>query len=254
LRCTVEYDGTAFAGFQKQSGRDTVQGALEAAIGRVTNTTTAVVGAGRTDAGVHAIGQVIHFQTEADLPVATLQRAVNACLPGAVRLKGLEEAEASFHARFSAKSREYRYVVENSPVSSPLWRTRAYHFSRPLDVDAMDAAAADLRGRHDFAAFGAPMRYSRYDACTASVVEIAGGTERTVFEASCWRQRRFVHLRFVADAFLRHMVRMVIGTLLRIGTGALFQQAVARLLQGDRSISAGPAVPPHGLYLVHVCY
>src|SRR5689334_20014901 len=119
LRCTVEYDGTAFAGFQRQPGRATVQGALEDALVRVTQQPVPIVGAGRTDAGVHAIGQVIHFRLNASLPIARLLRAVNACLPAGVAIRDLDEVDPGFHARFSARSREYRYVVENAAVASP---------------------------------------------------------------------------------------------------------------------------------------
>ncbi|MDB5057912.1 MAG: tRNA pseudouridine synthase [Chloroflexi bacterium] len=254
LRCTVEYDGTAFAGFQKQPGKETVQGALEAAIAKITSESLAVTGAGRTDAGVHAIGQVIHFRTASALPVETLQRAINACLSGAVRIRELLEADETFHARYSAVSREYRYLVENAAVPSALWRNRLHHVSHPLDVEAMDTAAVTLCGRHDFAAFGSPMVHTAIGADGEGTVEARGSTERTMFVARCWRQKRFVHFRFVADAFLRHMVRMVVGTLLRVGTGALMTQTIVKILHGDRTVSAGPAAPAHGLYLVHVRY
>jgi tRNA pseudouridine38-40 synthase len=231
-----------------------VQGALESAIALVTRENASVVGAGRTDSGVHAIGQVIHFQTESVLPDSSLQLAINASLPRAVRITQLEEADASFHARFSARSREYRYLVENAPVASPLWRDRAFHVVPQLDVEAMEEATELLRGRHDFAAFGSPMVHTRADTQGQALVKVHGGTERVMFVASCWRQARFVHFRFVADAFLRRMVRMIVGTLVRIGSGALVLKTIARLLQGDRSIFAGPAVPAHGLYLVRIRY
>ncbi len=254
LRCAVEYDGSAFSGFQRQPDRVTVQGALESAIRLVTREEPVVVGAGRTDAGVHALGQVIHFKTASELSTSTLQRAINANLPHAVRIRELEEAEPAFHARFSARSREYRYVVENTSVQSPLLRMRALHVPGSLDERAMDEAASVLRGRHDFVAFGAPMVHTARGADLPDGTWVKGGTVRTIFVAMCWRRARFVHFRFVADAFLRHMVRMVIGTLLRIGSGSLAKQAMALILQSDRTFSAGPAVPAHGLYLVRVRY
>ncbi len=254
LRCLVEYDGTAFAGFQRQPERQTVQGALESAVGTVTSQPVLVVGAGRTDAGVHAIGQVVHFGTDSGLHVQVLERAVNANLPAAVRIRELQDAEPAFHARFNAVSREYRYVVENCQVQSPLLRMRAYHVSGALDVDRMNEAAGSLCGRHDFAAFGGPMVHSRESASPSQATEVKGGTVRTMYDAACWKRARFVQFRFVADAFLRHMVRMVVGTLLRIGSGSLVKHAITSLLRGDRSIVAGPAVPAHGLYLVRVRY
>jgi tRNA pseudouridine38-40 synthase len=254
LRCTVEYDGTAFAGFQRQPRQTTVQGVLEGALARVTNQPVTVVGAGRTDTGVHATGQVVHFQTPSALPLPTLQRAINACLPTAVAIRELAEAPADFHARYDARSREYRYVVENAPIASPLWRLRAHHEPAPLAVASMQEAAHALEGRHDFAAFGAPMEHSRRQADDRSGPVVSGSTCRTLFIARCWRRQRFVLFCFIADAFLRHMVRMLVGTLLRVGCGKLPGEALAALLRGDRSWPSGPAAPAHGLYLTHVRY
>jgi len=253
FRCVVQYDGTPFAGFQRQPGRMTVQGALESAIARVTRETVTVVGAGRTDSGVHALGQVIHFECDSLLPIATLQRAVNSCLPAEVTVSGLEVATDDFHARHSAVSREYRYVVDNSEVPSPLLARRVHHVPQPLQVSQMAAAAADLRGRHDFGAFGSPMEHTRQSS-TEEPMTWRGGAERTLLVAACRSVRRFVLFYFVADAFLRHMVRMLVGTLLRVGNGSLPIRAVSALLRGDRSVASGPAAPAHGLYLVRVRY
>lgn len=254
LRCLVEYDGTAFAGFQRQPERMTVQGALESAIGKVTREDVVVVGAGRTDAGVHAVGQVVHFKSGTLLSTEVLERAINANLPPSVRVRALVEAEPAFHARFSAQSREYRYLVENAAVASPLLRMRAFHVSCELDVSLMNEAASMLCGRHDFEAFGSPMVYSRRVAGSSVETDVHGATTRTMYHATCWGRSRFVLFRFVADAFLRHMVRIVVGTLLRIGNGSLVKHAIALILQGDRSVSVGPSVPAHGLYLVRVRY
>lgn len=253
FRCVVQYDGTAFAGWQRQPGRMTVQGAVESALARVTGETISVVAAGRTDTGVHALGQVIHFACNSALAAATLQRAVNALLPVEVSVSGLVEAAGDFHARYSALSREYRYVVDNGEVPSPLLAKRVHHVPQPLLVDGMAAAAADLHGRHDFAAFGSPMEHTA-PGPDGDPVSWRGGTERTLLLAACRRVRRFVLFYFVADAFLRHMVRMLVGTLLRVGSGSLPVRAVAALLRGDRSFAAGPAAPAHGLYLVRVRY
>jgi len=253
LRCTVEYDGSAFAGFQRQPGLQTVQGALETAIARVAQQPVAVVGAGRTDAGVHALGQVVHFAVDLGLPIETLQRAMNAVLAPGVAVRDLAEVPGDFHARYSARSREYRYVVENTPVRSPLWRGRAYHVAHPLAVERMDAAARHLEGRHDFAAFGSPMEHTIVEE-GGEERTARGSTVRTVFAARCWGRRRFVLFRFIADAFLRHMVRMLVGTLLRIGGGKLPISAIRTLLTPGAALSAGPAAPAHGLYLVRVAY
>ena len=254
VRGTVSYDGTAFAGFQRQPRQMTVQGALEDAIARVTREAVTVYGAGRTDTGVHATGQVIHFATASALPLSTLLRAINACLPDDVTVRDLAEAPASFHARYDAHSREYRYVVENAPVPSPLWRKRAYHVPAPLAVEPMQQALGAVEGRHDFAAFGSPMEHTRPERDGEPGGVVRGSTTRTMFLARCWRRQRFVLFCFVADAFLRHMVRMLVGTLVRMGSGRLPAQAMAALLAGDRSFAAGPAAPAHGLYLTQVRY
>ncbi|MGH2389355.1 MAG: tRNA pseudouridine(38-40) synthase TruA [Chloroflexota bacterium] len=253
FRCTVQYEGTAFAGFQRQPGRLTVQGALESAIARVTRNDSVVVGAGRTDAGVHALGQVIHFTTASPLPPETLRRALNACLPKEVALMDIAEAPDGFHARHSAVSREYRYLVDNGAVRSPLLHGKVYHVSQPLAADAMAEAAAILPGRHDFAAFGSPMEHA-LQGPHGEATTWRGGTIRTLLTAGCRRVRRFVLFWFMADAFLRRMVRMLVGTLLRIGAGSLQARALGAMLHGDHSIAAGPAAPAHGLYLVRVRY
>jgi tRNA pseudouridine38-40 synthase len=252
FRCTVQYEGTAFAGFQRQPGLVTVQGALESAIARVTRNDAVVVGAGRTDAGVHALGQVVHFTTESSLPTETLRRALNACLPLSVSLMDLQEAADTFHARYGAVSREYRYVVDNGPVRSPLLNGRVYHFAQPLAVEGMVEAAKTLVGRHDFRAFGSPMEHAYKGA--GGHTTWRGGTVRTLLAAGCRRLRRFVVFWFMADAFLRRMVRMLVGTLLRVGVGSLSVPAVSAMVRGDRSLVAGPAAPAHGLYLVRVRY
>jgi tRNA pseudouridine38-40 synthase len=254
FRCTVEYDGTAFFGFQRQPGLETVQGALERALTDALGDEPTVIGAGRTDAGVHAIGQVVHFDGASSLDISVLEESINDRLPREIRIRGLSEVDGSFHARFSAKSREYRYLVENGPSAAKEAPDRAYRIAHSLCVEAMDSAAATLCGTHDFALFGSAMVHTVAVSDDAQPLLIRGGTKRTMWVANCWRQRRFVHFRFVGDAYLRHMVRIIVGTLLRVGSGALKPQAVARLLHGDRSVYAGPAAPAHGLYLVHIRY
>ncbi len=165
----------------------------------------------------------------------------------------LQEVPDSFHARYGAVSREYRYVVDNGPVRSPLLNGRVYHFAQPLVVDGMAEAAKTLVGRHDFGAFGSPMEHA-YQGPGGEQTSWRGGTVRTLLAAGCKRLRRFVVFSFMADAFLRRMVRMLVGTLLRVGVGSLSVPSVGAMLHGDRSQAAGPAAPAHGLYLVRVRY
>jgi tRNA pseudouridine38-40 synthase len=248
LRGAVQYDGTAYAGFQAQPGIATVQGALEDALSRVTGTASRVIGAGRTDAGVHAREQVISFRTDSRLSTDELLRALNAVLPGDVVVQTLEEAPQGFHARYDARSRAYEYVVYNAPVPSPFWRLYSHHVAGALDCDAMNEALGALVGEHDFAAFGMPMEKTR------DGVTVRGGTVRRLLAARCWMTRPFVYFYLEADAFLRHMVRQIVGTALRIGQRRLAPSAMLEILRSRRIAASGPAAPARGLYLVSVSY
>jgi tRNA pseudouridine38-40 synthase len=233
----VEYDGTGLSGFQVQPGKLTVQGSLEEAIYRVTHEQVRINGAGRTDAGVHALGQVISFRSETPLGVQQLQRALNGVLPNEIAILKLQEAGERFHARRSARARWYRYSLINRDMHPVLQRQYAHHIKRPLNIPAMDAGAQQLVGWHDFRAFGTGRT-----------------TERQVFRAYCHQQEEKVLVDLVANAFLRGMVRSIVGTLVRVGVGQLTPVDVSRILQqGDRAL-AGPSLPARGLCLMAVYY
>lgn len=240
LMAIVEYDGTEYLGFQIQRKGRTVQGEIERALAQVTQHRTRVVAAGRTDTGVHASGQVIHFTAQWRHSLADLHRALNAVLSPDVAVVGLSEASPGFHARFSALSREYVYTVYNAPVRSPISQRFACCYPRPLDAEAMDRACRHLLGRHDFLPFGWPPR--------------GENTVRTVHRARCWRAGAFVYVELVADAFLRRMVRRIVGNLLLVGTGELSVEGFGGLLSlRDRRTPAVDA-PAQGLCLVRVNY
>ena len=186
LRGTVQYDGTAYAGFQVQAAATTVQGTLEAALAAVTGAASRVAGAGRTDAGVHARGQVVSFCSETHLDADTLLRALNARLPDDIVVLTLEDAPPDFNARYDARSRAYEYVVYNDILASPFWRFYSYHVVGSLDVTSMSTALEQLVGEHDFASFGMPMERTR------DGVKRRGRTVRTVFAARCWAAQPFV--------------------------------------------------------------
>lgn len=241
VRATVAYDGTDFCGFQWQAQGRTVQGVLEAALERVTQAQTRVVGAGRTDAGVHALGQVIGFRTAWRHELADLRRALNAVLPADLVVAELALAGPGWHPRFSAVRRHYRYTVLNQALRAPLERRYAHLVAQPLDLAALQAAAAALVGEHDFASFGRPM-------------QPAETTVRRVFSA-VWRQEgpRFI-FDVSGNAFLRGMVRALVGSMLRAGTGAwTAEQIVDVLAARDRALAAPPA-PACGLCLMQVDY
>lgn len=240
VAAVLEYDGTGFAGFQYQPGGRTVQGELEAALRQVTQEWVRVAGAGRTDAGVHALGQVASFRTATRLDAPALRRALNAVLPPDVAVRRCAEAPEGFHARFSALSREYFYRIINRPVRPAIDRERAHHVALPLDEAAMDVACRLLVGRHDFASFSGAGRRE--------------GTVRTVLHAGCRREGDEIYVEVAAGAFLPHMVRNIVGTLIWLGTGKLDLPAFARILAGGRRSLAGPTAPPQGLYLARVNY
>lgn len=246
LVLVLEYDGTGYCGWQRQRGTaaggpPSVQATLEAAASMVTGETVEVVGAGRTDAGVHALGQVAHLTTHSRIPVHRVPGALNAHLPEDIRVLHAEDAPQGFHARYDAVSRTYRYEILNRAGPSALLRHRAYHVAEPLDVEAMQRAQAPLIGRHDFAAYRGAGSPTRTTICT-------------VIDARCVRRGSRVRLTIVADRFLRHMVRMIAGTLVRVGMGRLPEEAPGMYLDDADNRRTGPNAPAHGLYLVRVDY
>jgi tRNA pseudouridine38-40 synthase len=240
LVAVVEYDGTNYLGFQVQAQGATIQGEIERALAAVTQEEIRVFGAGRTDTGVHAQGQVIAFSTVWRHPVEELQRALNAVLPKDIAVRELRPVARGFHPRFDAVSREYRYTIFNQPVRSPLARRFACHFPQPLDVSAMNEAAGILVGSHDFASFGqAPQ---------------GDNTVREVYRAQWTPEGPFAYFDIVANAFLYRMVRSLVGTLLLVGTGELSQDGFEEIFQSADRSRAGQVAPARGLCLMKVNY
>lgn len=244
MRALAEYDGTHYFGFQVQKGRPTVQGTLEAVLARITGEAVHVRYAGRTDTGVHALGQVIAFHTGWRHPLADLERALNALLPADIAVRQLEAVEdLRFHPRYSARSRLYRYTVWTASWRSPLVCRYAHHEPRPLNEAAMAEAAQLLLGEHDFASFGQPTQ--------------GESTVRVVYRAQWYRPEPASHLLYFdieANAFLRRMVRTVVGTLLEVGKGYRSVADVAALLAAPQRGQAAPPAPASGLCLVAVRY
>ncbi|HVV53431.1 MAG TPA: tRNA pseudouridine(38-40) synthase TruA [Polyangia bacterium] len=240
-RVVVEYDGTAFSGWQRQPGERTVQGTLEDAIREMTGESVFVRGAGRTDAGVHADGQVASFDLEVNIPPHGFLRGLNSALPPDLALVDVALAPADFDARFSARGKVYRYTVWAHFVRSPLRAKRAWHVREPLDLEAMRAAAAALVGDHDFRAF-------RASDCERRT------TRRIVRRIDLDRQGALLTIDVEATAFLKNMVRILVGTLVDVGRGRLAPDTVARMLEtGDRA-AGGMTAPAHGLTLLRVIY
>ncbi len=235
-RARVEYDGTDFAGFQAQPGLRTVQGELEAALSRLSGgIRRRVDAAGRTDAGVHASGQVIAFTDAGRLPAEELERALNALLPVDVAIRDLRRVSAGFHPRHAARYREYRYTVWNGP-RSPLRERMALGVRVPLDTAAMERVGSVLVGRHDFSAFGAADRQP----------------VRTVHWVRVRRAGSLVTIDVAADAFLRGMVRRIVAVLIEAGRGKIDEQQVAAILASRRPALHGAVAPARGLCLRRV--
>ncbi len=242
LRLLLEYDGTNYAGWQRQSAAVSVQGAVEAAASTLFQDATRVTGAGRTDAGVHALGQAAHLSTVSALSTDRILDGLNALLPGDIVVKEVAEAAATFHARRDARLRVYAYAIVNRSRPSALLRHYACHVSARLDLDAMRSAAARFEGHQDFAAFRVTGTATTSTLCTVTSLRVDES------------DRGIVMVTIAADRFLRQMVRMIVGTLLRVGRGALAADAVASILASRNNQHAGPAAPAHGLYLVRVLY
>ncbi len=240
----IEYDGTDFVGSQWQSNGRSVQGELEGAWEQLTQDRRRVNMAGRTDAGVHARGQVANVRTETGLDLATIQRGLNAILPEDVAVLEAWEVPHDFHARHTAIRRDYRFLIDNGKVASPLLRRHAVHVARRLNAAAMNSALETLLGTHDFAAFAGGLQ--------------EGSTVRTCYRTSCetievWGQP-LIAIDLAANAFLRHMVRNVVGTVLAVGEEKVSAEAFAAVLAGRDRRKAGRTAPAHGLCLMSVSY
>lgn len=237
----LEYDGAAYAGSQLQRNAPSIQGELEAAIRRLTGESVRAAFAGRTDAGVHATGQVAAFDTASGHDPATFVRALNALVPEDIAVRAAAVAPAGFDPRRDARMRRYRYTIWNAAARSPLCRRTSWHVRAALDVEAMAAEAEMLIGEHDLASFGA-------------AVPLGRSSRRQVFRTAVERRGALVTVEMEANAFLPHQVRRTVGALVEVGTGRLARGAFAGWLAEPKAGRAGPAAPPQGLCLVEVQY
>ncbi|HTF56689.1 MAG TPA: tRNA pseudouridine(38-40) synthase TruA [Planctomycetota bacterium] len=241
LRLTLEYDGTRYFGWQVQDGKSTVQGEVERAVREISGAETTVIGSGRTDAGVHAVGQVANFRTSCRIPAPKWPLALNAHLPDDIRVVSAEDVPIEFHAQFNAKRKTYVYTVLNRDVASAIERDHCHFVRRSLDLAAMAEASKFLVGTHDFRAFGSDMSTKEK-------------TVRTIDRAEVLSERPRVRFLFRGNGFLYNQVRAMVGTLLDVGLGKGPPDHVKRVLEGRDRTKAGANVPARGLCLVSVEY
>jgi tRNA pseudouridine38-40 synthase len=241
IKLIIEYEGTGYHGWQSQVNAHAVQDVIQGAVRRLTGEEVKLNGSSRTDAGVHALGQVANFFTCSAIPAEKFSYALNSVLPGDIVIKRSEEAGPDFHSRYSAKGKKYRYIIHNSVQPSALLRNRAFHVSRGLDFEAMKKAAAYFRGTHDFAAFRA----------AGSSVKTS---VRTVTDISLCRKGELAELEISGDGFLYNMVRIIAGTLVEVGAGKIPPGDIPSIIKGGDRDRAGKTAPAQGLYLVEVRY
>ncbi len=252
VRLLIQYDGTTYSGWQVQPGAVTIQGLVETSLKKITGEDSNVIAAGRTDAGVHALGQVACFKTSSRLALDILQNALNAHLPQDIRIMGADEAQESFHARFSACRKSYVYLVSTDRIISPFLHRYVWRLPYSLDLDAMSKSISCLIGTHDFSAF-------RGSGCAAKT------TVRTIFESSIETHEsldfmtlrlsgHIVRFRFEGDAFLRHMVRNMVGTVIESGKGRMKPEDIVMIMEGRDRRCAGPTAPAQGLFLEKISY
>ena len=248
IKLLLAFDGTAYAGWQRQKSEPTIQGVIEDRIQVMTGESPCLHGAGRTDAGVHALGMVANFETGANIPCQGFVKGLNSLLPDDIRILEAAEAAEDFHARRSARAKTYWYNLYNGPVQLPTKRLYWTHFFAELDFSAMAEGLAQVTGTHDFSSFeGAGSRDPDFGG---------RGAERTIIQAGIERVGSENYYRFIitGDGFLRHMVRNIVGTLLEVGKGRVGPSGVATILAAKNRSQAGPTAPAHGLFLKEVIY
>ncbi len=270
-KLTIEYDGTLYHGWQKQPHHTTIQGNIESTLSRLTQETIKIIGAGRTDAGVHALGQVAHFQLNRSIAPATLLRGLNALLPRDIVVKEVKVVDAAFHARYGARRKTYRYFISNSTVRSPWNRKTSWQFGLPLDISKMRKAAQSLIGTHDFSSLCATDNDAKNHIVDLLKISISKKGERPLrgqralrgerplrgqhaLREECPLRENQIQITLTANRFLRYMVRNIVGLLVEIGQGKRNANTITAILKGkDRSL-AGKTAPPHGLFLMEVKY
>ncbi len=241
IKLTIEYDGKCYNGWQKQPNKLNIQGEIEKAIYNITKEKVALIGSGRTDAGVHALGQVANFKTDSQIPIEKLAIAINSQLKNSIVIKNAEEVNERFHSRYNAKQKTYRYIINNSKTGSAIYRNLEYCFPIKLDVEKMKKAAKYFEGEHDFKAFKSSGTSSK-------------NSVRTIYKAEVKQDKERIIIELTGNGFLYNMVRIISGTLLDVGLGKILPEEIPNIIEEKNRQKAGKTLPPHGLYLVAVEY
>lgn len=241
IKLTIEYDGKDFNGWQKQPNKLNIQGEIERAIKDITGEEVDLTASGRTDAGVHALGQVANFKTNSNIPVDKFPIALNTKLKRSIRILEAEEVDERFHSRYNCKRKTYRYVINNSENGTAIYRNLEHNFSQKLDVEKMNEAAKSFIGEHDFKGFKASGTSSK-------------SSVRTIYEAKVYEENGRVIIELTGNGFLYNMVRIISGTLIEVGIGKIVPEQITDIIKSEDRTKAGKTLPPNGLYLVKVEY
>lgn len=242
IKLTIEYDGKDFNGWQKQTNKLNIQGTIEQAIKTITGEEIELMASGRTDAGVHALGQVANFKTNSNIPIEKIPIAINSNLKKSIRIISAEEVDERFHSRLTCKRKTYRYVINNSEIPSAIYRNLETHIPIKLNVNNMKKAATYLEGEHDFKAFKA--------SGTSSKSSI-----RTIYKAKVIEMpNNRIYIELTGNGFLYNMVRIIAGTLVDVGIDKIKPEEIQKIIESKDRSKAGKTLPPQGLYLVNVEY
>ena len=241
IKLVIEYNGKGFGGWQKQPNKLNIQGEIERAIFELTGEEVNLIASGRTDSGVHSLGQVANFYTESSIPIQKFAIAINSKLKKSIVIKSAEEVPEKFHSRYSVHSKKYRYIINNSEQGTAIYKDLEYHMPCKLDVEKMKEAVKYFVGKHDFSAFKASGTSSK-------------SSVREIYSAEVYEIGERIYIELVGNGFLYNMVRIISGTLVDVGLGKILPENISKIIESKKRENAGKTLPAHGLYLVEVNY